>query len=137
MIREISSQYHLDIDEKILSDLMKLNQNDILRSLQNTKIYHEYPFLVQDGNTVLHGYMDFLSIGDKITLIDFKSDEVREEKILIERYTSQLMAYKNACQILFKDKKIQAYIYSFSLAKMIEIDGSDDINHTKGLDHGI
>ena len=121
LIHEISAKYHLDMDDRLLFDLMKLNQNEIFRSLQHTQIYHEYPFLVQDGTTILHGYMDFLSIGDVITLIDFKSDAVEDESILIDRYTSQLTAYTKACRLLFKDKMIRTYIYSFSLSEMIEM----------------
>ena len=90
-------------------------------------IYHhldfgrEYPFIVQEKDCVLQGYIDYLSVGDKIVLIDFKSDYVDSDDILIRRYHSQIEAYKKALTILYPNQAIQTYIYPFRLSKMIEL----------------
>lgn len=121
MIQEISSQYHLEFDKYLMNDLLKLDKNEFFQSLRSTQIYHEYPFIVQHEQSVLQGYIDYLSIGEKIVLIDFKSDYVETEDILIERYHSQIESYKIALTLLFPNKEIETYLYSFHLSKMIEI----------------
>lgn len=121
IIQNISNQYHLELDKYLMSDLLKLNENNLFDSLRNTHIYHEYPFIVQDKRSVLQGYIDYLSVGDKIVLIDFKSDYVDNDDILIQRYHSQIEAYKKALTLLFQNKEIKTYIYSFRLSKMIEL----------------
>ena len=92
MIQNVSNQYHLELDKYLMNDLLKLNENDLFDSLRNTKIYHEYPFIVQDKESVLQGYIDYLSIGNKIVLIDFKSDYVANDNILIH---SSLKSFGN------------------------------------------
>lgn len=119
MIHNISKQYHLEVDEKIVIDLLKLNDQPLFSSLRHTDIYHEYPFIVQSENTIIQGNIDYLSIGVVITIIDFKSDQVNDEQILIERYQSQIEAYRKAIQILYPSQKVNSYIYSFSLNRMI------------------
>ena len=95
--------------------------SNVLRGERSTTIYHEYPFITKVNYQVIQGYIDFISIDEEITIIDFKSDYVDNENILIERYTPQLNAYKLAIESLFKDKKVNTYIYSFSLNKMIQL----------------
>ncbi len=121
IIEEVSQQYQYDLDEKLITSLLKLNNQPLFDSLRNTEIYHEYPFLVQHDNQVLNGFMDYLSVGDIITLIDFKSDSLNNKQLFIERYSNQIELYKTACHLLFPDKTIKAYIYSFSLEEMIMI----------------
>lgn len=121
LIQEVSITNQFEIDDLLIENLLTLNQNQLFRNLRSTKIYHEYPFLVQDHHQVLHGFMDFLSISDEIVLIDFKSDTVKDRSILINRYTQQIATYKKACELLFPSKVIKTYMYSFSLAEMIQI----------------
>lgn len=121
IIQKCSKEHHLELDERLVHQLMKLNENEFFDSLRTTKIYHEYPFLVQCDDQVITGYIDYLSIGDVITLIDFKSDLVKEEAVLVERYQSQIKAYHKALTKIFPDQSIQTYIYSFELSKFISI----------------
>ena len=104
-----------------MNDLLKLNENVLFSSLRNTNIFHEYPFVVRNEKSVLQGYIDYLSVGNEIVLIDFKSDYVENEITLIQRYHSQIDAYKKALTLLFPNKDIKTYIYSFRLSKMIEM----------------
>ena len=121
MIQSISKQYQLDLDSCLINALLRLNEDKLFDSLRNTQIYHEYPFIVQDDLCVLQGYIDYLSIGEKIVLIDFKSDFVDDSLTLINRYHSQIESYKKALMILFANKKIEAFIYSFHLSEMIQL----------------
>jgi ATP-dependent helicase/nuclease subunit A len=55
-------------------------------------------------------------------VLDFKSDDVNDESILVERYNSQLLLYKKAIEGIFKGKKVKRVIYSFKLNKAIWLD---------------
>ena len=121
MIMDISKQYSLTCNSWILNNLLNLNKNELFNQLRNTTIYHEYPFITKVNNQVIQGYIDFISIDDEITIIDFKSDHVDNKEVLVERYTPQINAYRLAIESLYKDKKVNTYIYSFSLNEMIQI----------------
>lgn len=55
-------------------------------------------------------------------LIDYKTDRVRDEDDLRENYKDQLKLYKAAFDIILDKPIIGAYIYSFVLAKGIEVE---------------
>lgn len=120
-LQEIAQFYELELNKKVIHDLMTLNSNEIFNNLRKSQIYHEYPFLVKIDETLFTGAMDFLAIDEIITLIDFKSDLVSDEKILSERYQPQMDIYVQALHHLFPEKKVVAYLYSFHLAQMIQV----------------
>ena len=64
--------------------------------------------------------MQLLSLGEHI-IIDFKTDKVKSEKELIDRYKTQLEIYKEGVEMSRKVKVMGTYIYSFELQKLIEI----------------
>ena len=108
-----------------------LNKDIIKRRLDLGITYTEFSYMImqamdflhlfEEKDCVLQGYIDYLSVGDKIVLIDFKSDYVDSDDIFIQRYHSQIEAYKKALTILFSNKDIETYIYSFYLSKMIKL----------------
>ena len=74
-------------------------------------IHKEFPFYVEDGNTFLHGTMDFVALGkDKIILIDFKTDH-EKANALRQRYQQQLNAYRHALELIYA-LPIESYIWS-------------------------
>ncbi len=74
------------------------------------------PILVQ-------GVIDiyYISKEDKLVLVDYKTDYVKEEKELIERYKSQLDLYKRALEKALNKRVDKECIYSTYLNKCIEI----------------
>ncbi len=59
-----------------------------------------------------------------LTLVDFKTDRVTEEKgetILRERHTEQLRYYKRAIEEITEKSVSKVYIYSFALSRGVEI----------------
>ena len=74
------------------------------------------PILVQ-------GVIDiyYISKDDKLILVDYKTDYVKEEKELIERYKSQLDLYKRALEKALNKKVDKECIYSTYLNKCIKI----------------
>ena len=58
---------------------------------------------------------------NSITLVDYKTDNVNNEDILINRYKSQLMLYKKSLEMSTGKKVHAVYKYSFELGKEISL----------------
>ena len=88
---------------------LNINSNEIFEETNE-------PILVQ-------GVIDiyYISKDDKLILVDYKTDFVKEEKELIERYKSQLDLYKRALEKALNRKVDKECIYSTYLNKCIEI----------------
>jgi ATP-dependent helicase/nuclease subunit A len=74
---------------------------------------------------LVRGIIDsyFEEDGDVI-LVDYKTDRVGQQtgvRVLTERYKAQLVYYKRALQASQKKNVKQAYLYSFTLGKEIEV----------------
>ena len=71
---------------------------------------------------MLQGIIDLYFIEDgEIVLVDFKTDNVKSEEELINKYSIQLKYYKRALEEITNMKVKQALIYSFKLNKEILI----------------
>jgi ATP-dependent helicase/nuclease subunit A len=78
--------------------------------------------IFEDETILLQGVIDcFFEEEDGIVLLDYKTDFVKNENILIERYRLQLDYYARAIEELYGIRVKQKYIYSFTLGKEIEI----------------
>lgn len=58
---------------------------------------------------------------DGLWLLDYKTDRVREESLLLDRYEKQMVYYKVALEQILQKKVIHTYIYSFALKKFVEV----------------
>ncbi len=77
-----------------------------------------------DSEGMLQGVADCLFCeADGYVLVDYKTDSFVTEEELVQRYRRQLHLYAGAFSIILDKPVKQAYIYSFSLGKEIEIDG--------------
>ena len=72
---------------------------------------------------MVQGIIDLYYINEKdeLILVDYKTDYVKEEKELIEKYKVQLELYKKALEESLDRKVEKIYIYSTQLNKAIEI----------------
>ena len=75
-----------------------------------------------DETILIQGVIDaYIENENGIILVDYKTDNVNNEDILINRYKSQLMLYKKSLE-MSTGKTVQAvYIYSFELGKEISL----------------
>jgi len=78
------------------------------------------------GNTpiVVQGIIDaYFQEGEKLILLDYKTDYVKEgqEQLLVERYKTQMMYYKDTLEQLTGLEVTESYIYSFALGKEIAL----------------
>ncbi len=69
---------------------------------------------------LIQGVADIVIVeGDKATVIDYKTDYVKTDKELVDRYSAQLSVYCTAIQKLLNKRIDECIIYSFSLGKEI------------------
>lgn len=77
-----------------------------------------------DMPIVVQGIIDaYFREGDKLILLDYKTDHIREgqEELLIERYKTQLLYYKDTLEQLTGLTVSETYLYSFALDKEIRM----------------
>ena len=105
------------------------------RILKADEVLREYKFMTgldssQFGgiesakdSVILQGIADCVIIeNSKAYIIDYKTDFVKSENELIDRYAMQLSLYKEAIEKLLGLKVFGCIIYSFCLAKEISVD---------------
>lgn len=103
------------INSKIGNDLKKSNN-----------INKEKEFILIDkeiSNSQIQGIIDlyYINQNENIVLVDFKTDNLEEEGMFIQKYKLQLDVYRRALEKLTGKEVEKTYIYSFKLGKEIEI----------------
>ena len=74
-----------------------------------------------NSNSMLQGIADCMFEEDgEIVLVDYKTDRVNSEKILVSRYDLQIKLYSAALSRIFGKRVREAYLYSFSLGKAVK-----------------
>ncbi len=74
-----------------------------------------------DENVLVQGVIDlyYITENDELVLVDYKTDKVKEEAELIERYQKQLELYKEALEKSLGKKVDRVCIYSLTLGKEV------------------
>lgn len=123
LLAQVAKNQKITLSEQDTLVLLKLREHPLFEEvLTFAQQYHEYPFMVNQNNTIVHGYMDFLAVdATRVVMIDFKSDRGVREAKLKERYQGQIEQYHKALQLLFPQCSIETYMYSFELQAMIEV----------------
>ena len=77
-----------------------------------------------DEEILVQGIIDlyYITNDEKIILVDYKTDRVKSEEELIEKYKVQLNIYKRAIEKSLNKKVDKVYIYSVYLGKEIEVE---------------
>ena len=103
-------------EKPIQTRLLNYNAHQFTQDLYTfPTIEHELPFLIQNVDGISNGIIDFVAMDrDELVIVDFKSDNADSET-LFERYTTQLLGYKNALEVIYPEHRISVYIYSFHL----------------------
>ena len=109
--------------------------NDVANMIINSeKVYTEKDFLVpysaakalgdsqyENDEVFIQGVMDcVLQNGDKITIIDYKTDFVHSINQLKNRYEKQLELYRHGAKQLFGTDNVKCILYSFHLDEFVE-----------------
>lgn len=115
--------------------LYKFLQSEIAKQIkQAKKVYKEAPFYIElsaqeiykqetEENILVQGIIDiyFEKSNGELTLIDYKTDYVKNENELIKKYKTQLELYKKALEKATGKKVTEIYIYSTHLNKEINV----------------
>ena len=105
-----------------IQQILNLNVNPTYQDWMKEKHIFEQSYIIQEGNEVIHGFMDLVVYKkDEIVIVDYKTDAVDAESDLIDLYHSQLEMYKKAMSKM-TNLPIETYIYSFSLSKCIHLE---------------
>lgn len=133
-------------DKKIISkaqreavstgDIYKFTKTTIWEETRKAKeVQREKPFYINipakdiyideniDENILVQGIIDlyYITEKDKIVLVDYKTDRVKDKTELIEKYKEQLELYKIALEKALDKKVERVYIYSVYLGEEISL----------------
>ncbi|HOZ55122.1 MAG TPA: UvrD-helicase domain-containing protein [Clostridia bacterium] len=120
----------IDID-----NLYNYTKSDLWQQLKKAKkVYKEQPFylninsneIYKDGNgetILINGVIDlfFINENNEYILVDYKTDNIENEKDLTEKYELQLEIYKRALELGLNKKIFKTFIYSVKNNKLINI----------------
>ena len=108
--------YSVIDNEFIVNKIKKFLDSDILKNINNAKIYKEYEFVYVINNEKYHGIIDLMLEYDNcIDIIDYKLKNIDDEN-----YIKQLTGYKNYIEGI-SSKKVNIYLYSIVDNKFIDI----------------
>ncbi len=119
-------------------DIINFLKTDICRRMREAaakkELYREQPFIIsvpasevdgsypEEDRIMVQGIIDaFFSEEDRVVVIDYKTDSVKDEKTLKDRYQKQLDYYADALCQLLGVKESEKMIYSVSLNKEIRL----------------
>ena len=85
-------------------------------------VYEDIPEQVQNESIVIQGKFDcaFIENG-KGVIIDYKSDNIPDENVFKDIYSSQIELYTQALKLCEDVDVAEKYIYSFKLKKIITL----------------
>ena len=120
-----------------INKVYQFTKSKIWNEMINAKLVErEKPFYINipakevynldlEEKLLVQGIIDlyYITQEDEIVLVDFKTDfvENRDEKILVDKYRTQLELYKRALESALDKKVDKVYIYSTYLEKEILI----------------
>lgn len=75
-----------------------------------------------DETVLIQGVIDaYIDTDDGLILADYKTDHVKDEAVLIDRYKTQLGLYKKSLEMSTGKQVKDVFIYSFTLGKEIKM----------------
>lgn len=120
-LKEVEAFFTSDLYQRLKkSDEVRREQKFLIKkcdaSLDDDRLM-EY-----NNNSMLQGIADCMfEEEDGIVIIDYKTDRVNSEGVLVQRYDLQLRLYSAALGSIFDKPVKEAYIYSFALGKEIKV----------------
>lgn len=138
LVNDLAKRNVINEKQKEAVDIDKVygfTKANIWKEMKNAKkVERERPFYINvpakevyeediDENILVQGIIDlyYITDNDEIVLVDYKTDRVKTEAELIEKYREQLKLYKEALERALEKKMDRVYIYSVWLDKEIEV----------------
>ena len=119
---KISKFFKSDVYKRISSAERFLRESEFTMSIPVSCINAETNCDLANEKAVVQGVIDGLIInGVNGEIIDYKTDRVKTDEELIEKYIQQMRIYKTAAEECFGIKNVKVTLYSFGLSKEITI----------------
>ncbi len=119
-VNKITEFFKSDVYRRIQSAESFLREQEFTMSIPVSDINPDLPYT--DEKAVVQGVIDALLINGKNgEIIDYKTDKVKTEEELIEKYRQQMQVYKRAAEECFGLEDVNVTLYSFSLSKEISV----------------
>ncbi|MBR5246012.1 MAG: helicase-exonuclease AddAB subunit AddA [Clostridia bacterium] len=110
-----------DLYERIMGAEKYIREQEFSMSIPVSFVNKALPDEMKE-NVIVQGIIDGLIInGTTGEIVDYKTDRVKDEKELCERYKGQMSIYKKAAQECFGLQNVTVTLYSFHLSKEISI----------------
>lgn len=121
-----------------ISSIKKFFESDLYKRIETAEVFErekEFTMTVPlafikkdlsdkagDESVVVQGIIDGLIInGNKGEIVDYKTDRVKTQEELCDRYREQMRVYKMAAEQCFGCEEVTVSLYSFSLSKEISL----------------
>ena len=138
LLRDMQDRNIIKEKERQAVDIEKIydfTQNEIWKDIKTAKeIQREKPFYINikaeeiyneetEEKILVQGIIDlyYITKNNELVLVDYKTDKVKSEEELTQKYKVQLEIYKRALEKALNRKVDKIYIYSVYLSKEIEI----------------
>lgn len=120
--RAVGEFFGGEIYSRICASDEVMRERSFIVRFDDIDIPEELAIMYKGTDGMLQGIADCLfDEGDGYVLVDYKTDRVRSEQELVSRYSGQLSLYRAAFGAILDKPVKSAYIYSFCLARGIEI----------------
>ena len=121
-LKEVSAFLSSSLLKRILNSSEVKREYRFIYELPAHKVIKNLSNNLTDQKIIVQGAIDCLFIeNNKIIIIDFKTDRLKEASNFIELYKEQLDLYSLACEKTFKLPVEEKYIYSLYLGKEIKL----------------
>ncbi|MCH5350143.1 MAG: helicase-exonuclease AddAB subunit AddA [Oscillospiraceae bacterium] len=118
-IGQLKGFFRSELYERMKSSGMVRREQKFLIKKSDAAL-DDFRLMEYNDNSMLQGIADCMFEEDgELVLVDYKTDKVFSEGILISRYDLQLKLYSAALSKIFGKKVREAYLYSFSLGKAV------------------
>ena len=119
-VNKITEFFKSDVYKRICNSESFLREQEFTMSIPVSDINTDLS--ETDEKAVVQGVIDALLINGKNgEIIDYKTDKVKSEDELVEKYRQQMMVYKRAAGECFGLEDVKVTLYSFSLSKEISV----------------
>ena len=147
-VSELEMQLSYMLEEKLIEpEMIELVNQKVLRiflesslakrmqqAAKEGKLYREKPFVMgekakdvlEDSNSekmvLIQGIIDvFFEEDGEMVLLDYKTDRIKEEKELADRYRAQIELYRGAIERATGKQVKEQLLYSFCLNQVVEL----------------
>ncbi len=119
-VNKISEFFKSDVYRRIRGAEKFLREQEFTMSIPVSDINPDLPEMQEKA--VVQGVIDALLINGKNgEIIDYKTDKVKTEEELCDKYRQQMRVYKKAAKECFGLEEVNVTLYSFSLSKEIYV----------------